>query len=78
VPDGLTSYQISGVGTVTIRVTDGRMSLVDVSATGWAVHRDKMEDDRIELELTLGEAEAEFEARIEHGRIEVEIEVDSD
>lgn len=78
VDDGQSTYRIPGVGTVTIAVTSGRLSLVDVSAPGWSVETEKLEIGRIELEFSSGESEAEFEARIEGGRIEVEIEVDSD
>jgi hypothetical protein len=63
---------------VSIAVTSGRLSLIDVSAPGWSVETDKLESRRIELEFSSGESEAEFEARIENGRLEVEIEVDSD
>lgn len=79
VPDGMTTHTIPGVGIVTIEAFAGELSLTAVSAPGWNVEREKIEKDRIELEFTNGlDAEAEFEAKINDGRIEVRIEVDSD
>ncbi len=77
VPDGVTVHTIPGVGSVTIEAAAGQLILVDVTASGWNVEFDKVESDRIELEFTsAADAEAEFEARINDGRIEVRIEVD--
>lgn len=77
VPDGVTVHTIPGVGSVTIEAASGQLILVDVSAPGWNVEFDKVESDRIELEFTsAADAEAEFEARINDGRVEVRIEVD--
>jgi hypothetical protein len=78
VPDGIITHTIPGVGTVTIEAFAGELFLTSVSAPGWNVEREKIEKDRIELEFTNDlDAEAEFEARIRDGRIEVRIEVDS-
>ncbi len=76
VPDGVNTYQISGVGAVTIEVVAGRLVLMNVSAPGWEIEEQRVEADRVELELVSGEAEAEFRARINNGEIEVRIEVD--
>lgn len=77
VPDGISVHTIPGVGSVTIEAVLGKLILVDVSAPGWNVEFDEVESDRIELEFTsAAEAEAEFEARINDGHIEVRIEVD--
>jgi hypothetical protein len=79
VPDGVTSHVIPGVGTVTIEASAGQIFLASVSAPGWNVEHDKIESDRIELEFTNElDADAEFEARINDGRVEVRIEVDLD
>lgn len=78
VPDGITTHNIPGVGAVSIEVSGGQLFLVTVSAPGWTVEHDKIEKDRIELEFTNGDAEAEFEARISDGRVEVDVETDSD
>lgn len=77
-PDGVSTYAISGVGTVTIEVRGGSLHLLAVSAPGWQHEIDKAETDRVEIEFESGEAEAEFEARIHHGGIEVRSKVDSD
>lgn len=76
VPDGVSTYQIPGVGTVTVEVVAGRLALVNVSAPGWEIEEQRVEADRVELELVSGEAEAEFRARINNGEIEVRVEVD--
>ncbi len=76
--DGLTTHNVPGVGSVTIEVRSGALVLIDVSAPGWSVELDKVEHDRIEIEFTSGDAEAEFEARIEGARVAIEIEIDSD
>lgn len=78
VPDGITTHVIPGVGTVTIEASAGQLFLVSVSAPGWNVETEKLEADRIRLEFTNElDAEAEFEARINNGRVEVRSEVDS-
>lgn len=62
---------------MTVEVSSGQLVLVSVSAPGWNVEEKKLRADRIELEFTAGlAAEAEFEARLNNGRVEVEIEVD--
>jgi hypothetical protein len=78
VADQVTTHNIPGVGTVTIEVFEGILYLSSVSAPGWDVSRDKVEPDRIEIEFTSGEAEAEFEARLRAGGVDVKTEVDTD
>lgn len=76
---GVSTHLMSGVGSVTVEVTaDGRLALVSWTAPGWTLERQRVESDRVELKWALGDAEAEFEARLDNGRIEVEIEHDSD
>lgn len=70
------TYEISGVGTVTIAISSGDLVLVDVNAPGWSIEVDKAESDKIEVEFTKGKAEAEFEAEIKHGQLDIEIETD--
>lgn len=74
----MTTYQLAGVGSITIEVFQGRLHLSAVTAPGWAIEEQRVEPDRIEVELVSGEAEAEFEARIKNGRVEVETEIDLD
>jgi hypothetical protein len=59
-PDGETTYEISGVGTVTIAVTNGQLSLIDVSAPGWEVEIEKLESDRIEIDFSNGDSDERF------------------
>ena len=77
VPDGVTAHVVPGVGTVTIEVFGGALFLANVNAPGWDVDRDKVENDRIRLRFSSGDAEAEFEARIHHGGVEVRVDVDA-
>jgi hypothetical protein len=70
------TFQVPGVGSVTIDIVDGRLVLVDVSAPGWDVNVDKNGTDKIEVEFRKGDAEAEFEAELETGRLRIEVEND--
>lgn len=79
VPDGVSTHILPSVGTVTIEVESSQLILVDVSAPGWTIERQRVEPDRIELELIGAlDAKAEFEARVRNGRVDVEVEVDLD
>jgi hypothetical protein len=66
------------VGTVTVEVRSGSLILVEVSAPDWRYKIEESEADRIEIEFESGEVEAEFEARIHNGGVEVRTRVDSD
>jgi hypothetical protein len=72
----VTSHDVPGVGTVTIEVSGGDLFLASVNAPGWDVDHDKVERDRIRLRFSSGDAEAQFEARIHDGEVEVRIDVD--
>ena len=50
---------------------------MSVTAPGWKIERQKVEADRIELRLASGESRARFEAKVNNGRMEVDIKVDS-
>jgi len=76
IAEGSSSYRIPGVGSVTLEARLGVLALIDVSAPGWSVEIEKHESDRIEIELEKSGAKAEFEARLQNGRLAVEIEVD--
>ena len=78
VPDSIATHVIPAVGSVTVQVSSGSLILVSVDAPGWAVDHHEIESDRIRLRFTSGEAEGEFEARLDNGRVEVEIEVSAD
>lgn len=70
-------YDIPGVGRVTVEIIDARLELVSVSAPGWDIEIERAEADRVEVEFERGSDEVEFEARIDHGKIEIEIEFES-
>jgi hypothetical protein len=70
-------YDIPGVGTLTLEIVGGRLELVSVSAPGWDIEIERAEADRVEVEFERGSDEVEFEARIDHGKIEIEIELES-
>lgn len=70
-------YDIPGVGRVTVEIIDGRLELVSVSAPGWDIEIERAQADRVEVEFERGSDEVEFEARIDHGKIEIEIELES-
>lgn len=67
---GMRSYTVGNAGTV---VMDG-MVLVGVTTNpGWTVEIDESSADRIKVEFENGEAEAEFELRVD-GRLEIKTE----
>ncbi|MEE9178496.1 MAG: hypothetical protein V3U46_08710 [Acidimicrobiia bacterium] len=70
-------HDIPGVGRVTVEIIDGRLELVSVSAPGWDIEIERAQADRVEVEFERGSDEVEFEARIDHGKIEIEIELES-
>ncbi|MEE8405804.1 MAG: hypothetical protein V3S32_01490 [Acidimicrobiia bacterium] len=70
-------YDIPGVGRVTVEIIDGRLELVNISARGWDIEIERAEADRVEVEFERGSDEVEFEARVDHGKIEIEIELES-
>ncbi|HJQ77112.1 MAG TPA: hypothetical protein VJ948_07600 [Acidimicrobiia bacterium] len=65
------------MGTVTVAVTAGRLSLVSTTLS-WQITEQRIETDRIELRMESGDADARFEARIDGDRLEVKVDVDSD
>ncbi len=75
VADGVHTYQVAGIGSVTINVTGGNLELANVQAnTGWTTVVDEARSDRIMIKFRNGESEAEFEAELEHGAISIDIE----
>lgn len=73
--DGVSTHEVPGVGTVTIAVTAGRLSLVSTSLS-LQITEQRLEPDRIELRMESGDSKARFEARIEGDRLEVKVDVD--
>ena len=75
VDDGPHTYDVAGVGQVTVNVASGQLQLADVKANaGWTVEVDEAGVDRIKVKFRNGENEAEFEAELEHGGIKIEVE----
>jgi hypothetical protein len=71
--DGTYQYSVTG-GSVTVSITNGRLSLVAVSpAAGWSHQIDKLESDRIEVEFESADSDAKIEIRTDDGRLEVEL-----
>jgi len=75
--DQSVSYAIPGVGSITVEVVDGRLGLVNVVAPGWDIEIKRAEADRVEVEFDRGSDEVDFEARLKHGKVKVEIEIES-
>jgi hypothetical protein len=70
------TFTIPGVGTVTIDILEGRLVLDGISAPGWDVEIEEHQDDRIEVGFRMGEAKAEFEAELENGVLQIEVDTD--
>ncbi|MDX1449204.1 MAG: hypothetical protein R3246_09095 [Acidimicrobiia bacterium] len=67
---GMRSYTVGNAGTV---VMDGMVLVGVIANPGWTVEIDEASADRVEIEFVNGEAEAEFELRID-GRVEIKTE----
>jgi hypothetical protein len=76
IADGARSFSVDGVAVVTVNVVSGQLQLIGVNLeSGWNSTVEKEESDRIEIEFNNGEREAEFEIRLDDGRLRVEAEV---
>jgi hypothetical protein len=76
IADGARSYSIDGVAVVTVNIVSGQLELVGINLeSGWSAEVEKERSDRIEVEFRNGEQEAEFEVRLDNGRLRVEAEV---
>ncbi len=76
IADGARSYSVDGVAVVTVNVVAGQLQLIGVNLeAGWNADVEKQESDRIRIEFRNGEREAEFEVRLDNGRLRVEVEV---
>jgi hypothetical protein len=66
---------VGSAGTVTVQSTDGQLILIAATAApGWETEVDRDDGERVEVEFTDGESEAEFEARVHNGELRVRIE----
>lgn len=76
---GTKTFTIAGVGSVTIDVGAGGLTLVGVSAPDWTAQIDQSEADEIEITFRRGEDEAEFEAELSSdGSLSVDIDLEND
>lgn len=72
-------YQVGPAGEVELRDDNGRLVLVDARPNqGWRVEDVEEEADEVELDFVRGNEEWKFEAELEEGQIDVEIERDFD
>jgi hypothetical protein len=66
---------VGSAGTVTVQITASRLILIAATAArGWETEVDRDDGERIEVEFTDGESEAEFEARVHNGELRVRLE----
>jgi len=73
------AYTVAGVGTTTVSVTSGQISLVSaVPASGWTLDEAGPDEDGIESTYTLGELETRIDFEIEDGQLRVRIRTRND
>ncbi|MDH4116280.1 MAG: hypothetical protein OEX04_03300 [Acidimicrobiia bacterium] len=74
---GSETYTLSGVATISVSWSDGRMHFDSMSLSdGWMVERQDLRSDRVKLEFENGDSEARFEAKFHDGALRVEMRVD--
>lgn len=79
--DGTTSevYEVGPAGEVEISVEGDSLTLVEARPNeGWSIDEIEEEDDEIEVDFVRGNEEWEFEAELENGQVEIEIDSDTD
>lgn len=67
------TFQVPDAGSVTVEVHAGLLVLTDVSAPGWDIRIKDVRHDRVRIEFRKDGAKAEFEARLDSGRLDIEI-----
>jgi hypothetical protein len=73
--DATKFFAVGSAGSVVVEVRAGQLILVDVDVnSGWSYEVEKDRGDEIEIRFSNLSIRAEFEARIHHGALEVEIE----
>jgi hypothetical protein len=73
--DATKLFAVGSAGSVVVEVRAGQLILVDVDVnSGWSYEVEKDRGDEIEIRFSNLSIRAEFEARIHHGALEVEIE----
>jgi hypothetical protein len=76
-PSGTETFDIPGVGSVTVAISTNGLSLLTVTPSGeWTVEVEDADGNRIRVHFHRGESEVEFEARWDDGRFRYEIDQD--
>ncbi len=74
-PSSLVTYSAGGAGTVTADVSGNSMSIVSTSpASGWTAHVVRSSGHEVSVEFQGPDAEIKWKAKVENGRVEVEVE----
>jgi hypothetical protein len=77
VSTGSETFDIPGVGSVTVGTSAAGVSLLTATPSGeWTVEVEDADGERVKVSFHRGESEVEFEARWDDGRFRVEIEHD--
>lgn len=71
------SFAAGPAGTVWIEFDNGRLVVTDVETT-WSYEIEEELGYDIQIEFWNGDQEVEFEAELEHGKIETEVNIDND
>lgn len=72
-------YEVGPAGEVEISVESDSLTLVEARPNeGWSIDEIEEEDDEIEVDFVRGNEEWEFEAELENGQVDIEIDSDTD
>gem|GEM_PF-3032160 len=72
-------YQVGDAGEVELRIEDGGLVLVEVRPNdGWNFEIDDEDRDEIDIDFRRGDEEWEFEAELDDGALDIEIDRDID
>jgi hypothetical protein len=72
-------YPVDGAGAVRLEVKAGILTLVGVNANdGWTFQLKDASDHELKIRFTDGSTEVEFEAEVEHSKIDVSISSETD
>ncbi|MSO88303.1 MAG: hypothetical protein EXQ71_12440 [Acidimicrobiia bacterium] len=75
----VTSHSLGAAGTLILAVQDGTVTVISVQMTeGWTYETKKQTPDEVELDFQRADTELSFRARLENGRLRVEIDEDDD
>ena len=80
-PDGGTTYEAGGAGTVTVARDGDTLAITGTSTTdGWQSHIDEAQGREVEVDFTNGAREIDFNAELEDDQVRIRVrdEVDDD